>query len=76
MGDQNVGKTSIINRFMFDAFDGITNVIIFCVANFMGLFLFSLLVESILSLKLYNIQTVKLDYNYGILLDKKDLGIY
>jgi GTPase SAR1 family protein len=57
LGDQSVGKTSIINRFIFDNFTGNEQV------NFFNLF--SLLSESILSRRISQSKIRILEYKFG-----------
>ncbi|MCB0370808.1 MAG: hypothetical protein KDD45_15635 [Bdellovibrionales bacterium] len=64
MGDQNVGKTSIISRFIHDSFEFTSNVIVMIISQ---------LLVSISSPKLCRFKVKLFDYSCGIQLDNKDL---
>lgn len=66
LGDQSVGKTSLITRFMYDSFDSDYQVCIF---------LFSQLLALIFSVKHCFLMIVQSDFNYGILQGKKGLEV-
>ena len=65
LGDQAVGKSSIINRFIYDIFDGNEHVI-FHSRRDLQLALISFH-------KIYFSKTRQSDFNFGILQVKKDL---
>jgi GTPase SAR1 family protein len=65
LGDQAVGKSSIINRFIYDIFDGNEHVLMYeCRDQQSG---------SILFLKIYSYKIRLSDCNYGIRQVSKDL---
>ena len=67
LGDQAVGKSSIINRFIYDIFDGNEHV------------LYKILRDLLLALTLFrrtfSFKIKQSDCNFGILLVKKDLKL-
>ncbi len=67
IGDQNVGKTSIISRFVQDAFQPNANVFIY-----KSIYL-SQQKEQISCLKHYKFKVKQSGYNYGIQQVNKDL---
>lgn len=64
LGDQAVGKSSIINRFIYDIFDGNEHV--------HDLLFRGLLLALISYRRTSSWKRKPSDYNFGILLDKKD----
>ena len=64
LGNQSVGKSSIIEKYVKDCFDETSNV---------NHNICSPLLESIFSSKMLIIKAKLLDYNYGILRDSSDL---
>jgi GTPase SAR1 family protein len=66
LGDQAVGKSSIINSFIYDIFDGNEHVY--------HILFRDLLSVSILSLKIYFSSKRQSGFNFGILLVRKDFA--
>ena len=65
LGDQAVGKSSIINRFIYDIFDGNEHVRLFRYRD-----------QPLVSISSHKTSFLKIkqsDYNSGILQDKRDL---
>lgn len=66
LGNRAVGKSSIIRRFVFNEFPQEIQVF---------LHLPSLLLLSITCRKLFPTKVPSIDYNYGILLDRKNIDL-
>ena len=73
LGDQSVGKTSIINRFIYGTFEAKDHVTFLILHRIFFLhFLLSLLLVLISLLKHFNSTIKPSDFNSGILQGKKD----
>ncbi len=72
LGDQSVGKTSIINRFIYGTFEAKDHVISFSFSLLNNFPRKSPLLELISPQRLCSLRIKPLDYNYGILLARRD----